>query len=104
MRVRAMITAGHLETDAAASPAELLGRSHQQTANAALAISGSNHEARDTAKKPRGVKERDAMKGKNASDAVFVLGDENGGMGGVDAIRDALLDLRDHRGIPESRQ
>jgi hypothetical protein len=102
--VWSMVAAGDLDTEAAVRPGELLGGGNEQPTDAALAIVGSDDETRDATKRAVGMKERDAMKGGNANNALRRLSNENGCAGRIRGIRDASLNVRDWRGITERRQ
>ena len=81
VRIRAMVAAGDLDTEAAVRPGKLLGGGHQQTTDASPSKVGSDDEARDATERASGVKQRDAMHGDNAGHPPVGLGHENGGAG-----------------------
>jgi hypothetical protein len=68
--VWSMITAGNLDADTPVLPSKVLDGGNEQPTDALLAKFGSNDEARDATKKAICVKQRDAMEGDKADNAL----------------------------------
>jgi hypothetical protein len=104
VRVCAMIAARYLDANATVRPGEFLDCGNEHPTHAVLAKAGSDNQTRDPTEKTVGMKQGDAMKRNNTGHLPYQLGDHNRGVGRILAIRDALLNSRDGRGVTESSQ